>query len=289
MLSFSAFVHAWAIGHGIASYLARYYPDVLQDRHVTEGLHGFFWLRRELELGWSHVRALIGATTFDTFHVHLAGDPGFPPVQSPPDQDLGSTTSRSPPGSSIVRTWMRSCGGERVFRASALRGHRTIIFGGNGRGQCVVAPDGPTMNEYIVHGVNGLRDDPRLRRPSTSRYAARLGREAQRGILAGRARWAVGEKALVDFIVHAECGAVWGPRTAGVEPRRPSVAGQRCGSLGFPSAESGSPEPRRNVRCGPSVPARPEYRTLRNAGYASQCAGLACGPTSGSSRLGGLV
>ena len=67
VLSFSAYVHAWATGAGIASRLLRYYPEPSPDRCPDDGLHGFFWVRRELELGWpvfASNDAKEGATAF---------------------------------------------------------------------------------------------------------------------------------------------------------------------------------------------------------------------------------
>jgi glycosyltransferase involved in cell wall biosynthesis len=225
VLSFSTFVHAWAVGHGIASYFARYYPEVPQDRRGAEGLHGFFWLRRELELGWTHVRTLIGTTAFETFHLHLAGDPGFPPVQSPPDGDLSSYNV-------TISTWFedRSDFDEVLRRANVYfaprlsEGIGQSFLEAMARGQCVVAPDGPTMNEYIVHGVNGLLYDLRYPQALDFSDVARLGREAQRGILAGRARWVAGEKALVDFIVTPSAALY-----AEHEWHGSSLAGRRSG------------------------------------------------------------
>src|SRR5262249_29470704 len=75
VVSFSAALHALATGAGIVSHFVRYYPEVPPEpAHAQSGLHGFFWLRRETELGWGLVRTLVGSTQFDTFHLHVAGD-----------------------------------------------------------------------------------------------------------------------------------------------------------------------------------------------------------------------
>jgi hypothetical protein len=57
------------------------------------------------------------------------------------------------------------------------------------------------MNEYIVHGVNGLLYDLRSPRPVDFSDAARLGEDARRGAIAGRARWEEVEEKLVEFIL----------------------------------------------------------------------------------------
>jgi hypothetical protein len=203
VLSFSTSVHALATGFGIISHFVRYHPDVPPAvPRASEELHGFFWLRRERELGWDVVRRLIGETRFDSFHLHVVGDPGFPPVQQPPPDDVAAhniTTS----------TWFerRSDFDEVVCRANVYfaprlaEGIGQTFLEAMGRGQCVVAADGPTMNEYIVHGVNGLLYDPRSPAPVDFSDVARLGEDARRGVIAGRMRWEKAEKALVEFIL----------------------------------------------------------------------------------------
>ena len=142
------------------------------------------------ELGWNMVRALIGSTRFDSFHVHFVGDPGFPDARPPPATDLEALTI-------TMSTWFerRSDLDEFVRRANVYFAPRLAEGIGQTfleamcRGQCVVAVDGPTMNEYIVHGVNGLLYDHRVPAPLDFSGVAHLGQEARRGMTAGRRRW----------------------------------------------------------------------------------------------------
>ena len=67
-------------------------------------------------------------------------------------------------------------------------------------GQCVVAPDAPTMNEYISNGTNGLLYP--LERPGAldlSRHRE-IGARARDSIERGFARWQASQEALLDFI-----------------------------------------------------------------------------------------
>jgi hypothetical protein len=203
VLSFSTSVHTLATGFGIVSYLAHYFPEApAAPRHTSEGLHGFFWLRRDQELGCEVVRALIGSTRFESFHVHVVGDPGFPAVNLPLPEDLKAhhvTTS----------TWFDRhsdfddvvCRANVYFASRLAEGIGQTFLEAMGRGQCVVAADCPTMNEYIVHGVNGLLYDPRSPAPLDFSDVARLGHDARRGVTAGRRRWEQSEELLVDFIL----------------------------------------------------------------------------------------
>jgi hypothetical protein len=203
VLSFSASVHMLATGFGIVTHQAQYHPEVPPaPERPPDGLHGFFWLRRQAELGWNMVRALVGSTRFDSFHVHVVGDPGFPDPQAPPPEDVDAyriTVSAWFDRRSELDDILRRV---NVYFAPRLaEGIGQSFLEAMSRGQCVVAPDGPTMNEYIVHGVNGLLYDPRVPAPLDFSEVAHLGQEARRGMTAGRRRWEEAEELLVDFIL----------------------------------------------------------------------------------------
>jgi glycosyltransferase involved in cell wall biosynthesis len=69
------------------------------------------------------------------------------------------------------------------------------------RGQCVIAADNPTMNEYITHGVNGLLFAPRQPMPLDLAAMPRLGRRAREGIEDGFERWQRDRRGrLLDYI-----------------------------------------------------------------------------------------
>jgi len=211
VLSFSTAVHVLANVAGIVSHHVRYYPKLTQSV-ASEGLHGFFWIRRERELGWEHIRTVLGDTRFDSFHIHLAGDPGFPPVRAPSADDgalYNITTS----------TWFnhRTDFEKVVQRANVFFAPRLTEGIGQSfleamsRGQCVIAADNPTMNEYIVHGVNGLIYDPKRLEPLDFSDAVQLGRQARSGVAAGRIRWEAMELGLVDYILTPS-SSVYGGR-----------------------------------------------------------------------------
>ena len=56
-------------------------------------------------------------------------------------------------------------------------------------GMCVVAPDCPTMNEYIKHNVNGLLYDPNNPEPLDFSNAETLGEKARSSLEEGRIAW----------------------------------------------------------------------------------------------------
>jgi hypothetical protein len=203
VLNFSNAGHCMTTSFGIASHFVRYYPPVVdRPNPPTEGLHGFYWLRRELEMPWQLIRKLIANTRFDSFHIHLSTDPGFPPARQPSDEDIARhkiTTS----------AWFENKADLDVLIARANIYFAPRLNEGIGqsfleamsRGQCVVAPNQGTMNEYIVPGLNGLLYDPR--RPVALDFSNcfELGRQAKRGARYGRALWEQSEEDLLSFIL----------------------------------------------------------------------------------------
>jgi hypothetical protein len=204
VLSFSAAVHTLAMSFGIVSHFARYYPEVptAACAPAATGLRGFFWLRREMELDWRLVRTLISRTQFETFHLHAVGDPGFPRLRLPPNDDLlayNITITNWFEDKAEFESVVREA---NVYFAPRLsEGIGQSFLEAMGRGQCVVAPDSPTMNEYIIHGVNGILYDPRRPSPVDFAEVARLGDAARRGARVGRKHWDALADDVVDFIL----------------------------------------------------------------------------------------
>ncbi|WP_213952848.1 glycosyltransferase family 4 protein [Variovorax sp. dw_954] len=203
VLNFSNATHCMTTAFGIASHLIRYYQPVQETAAPPQqGLHGFFWLRREQQLPWETIRALVSGTAFDSFHIHLATDPGTAPPQSPSAGDVARhhiTTSTWFEDKADLNAVMARA---NVYFAPRLEeGIGQSFLEAMGRGQCVVAPDFGTMNEYIVPGVNGLLYDPRNPGPLDFSDAVALGAQARRGTVEGRARWEAAEADLVRFIL----------------------------------------------------------------------------------------
>ena len=68
-------------------------------------------------------------------------------------------------------------------------------------GKCVVSPDYGTMNDYILHGVNGLLYDLHKPQPLDFSQAAQLGARARESIERGFEQWQKREAELVEYIV----------------------------------------------------------------------------------------
>ena len=202
IISFSSAVHAIAIGSGVASHQCRYYQEVSEkDLSRTDGLHGFFWLRREDQISWKIIRTLISESNFDSFHIHLATDPGSPQPELPSEEDIRSfniTTS----------TWFKDKSDlyDVLERANVFfcprmeEGIGQSFLEALSRGQCVVAPNHGTMNEYILHGINGLLFDSSDPAPLCFDRVKIMGHAARESVAIGRRQWQEAEERLIKYI-----------------------------------------------------------------------------------------
>jgi hypothetical protein len=203
VLNFSNALQSMTTAFGIASHFARYYQPVAgPPAPARDGLHGFFWLRRELQLPWKTIRQLIQGVRFDSFHIHLATDPGTDAPQLPSAEDVARhhiTTSTWFEHKADLHALMERA--NVYFAPRAEEGIGQSFLEAMGRGQCVVAPNQGTMNEYILPGFNGLLFDIRDPQPLDFSDVARLGARARESTIAGRAAWENAEEELVRFVL----------------------------------------------------------------------------------------
>ena len=225
VLSFSNALHSMTTAFGIVSHFARYYQPVADySTPPQQGLHGFFWIRRERELPWQVIRKLIANEHFDSFHIHLATDPGTPQAQLPSAEDVARDNITTSVWFENKKDLDAHTARANIFFAPRLEeGIGQAFLEAMARGQCVVAPNHGTMNEYIIPGINGLLYD--IRNPTIIDFSdvAELGRQAKKSALLGRRRWEDAEQGLVDFILAPSASLYMNfhqyPRLSDVEPQ----------------------------------------------------------------------
>jgi len=160
VVNFSMVSHGITIGAGIRSELFRFYREPLKKVSSTDGLNGFLWIRLEDEISWKKVKLLIGETKFNAFHIHIAKDPNSSEIQMPPEEDIKKYNI-------TISTWFEDkeefysiLDNANVYFVPRMEeGIGQSFLEAFSRGQCVVAPNNGTMNEYIQDGFTGLLYD----------------------------------------------------------------------------------------------------------------------------------
>jgi GT2 family glycosyltransferase len=181
----------------------QYFPDPAQ-YHIVDNfdtLRGFFWYRRR-DIPPSLIFRLCRGAEFERFIVHDAPDPGHE----------SEITWNTPP--SHIRNIQHTSWFANAEEYDARLRDANIVFAPRSRegigmsaleamasGQCVVAPNAPTMNEYISNGLNGMLYVPgRLSRLDFS-AARMIGARARESVERGHKRWLTSIADFVDFVV----------------------------------------------------------------------------------------
>lgn len=202
VVSFSWKLHEEVMRRNPYSAPFQYFPDPAQYEPIVpdrEALRAFFWYRTKA-IGPQRVFDLCRGQTLETLTIHHAPDP---------HQDgLASWSCPAHIRHLELTGWFES---ERdylemvrrhavFFAPRVLEGIGMSFLEAMALGQCVVAPDAPTMNEYISNGTNGLLYP--LERPGAldlSRYRE-IGARARDSVERGFTRWQASQSELLDFI-----------------------------------------------------------------------------------------
>jgi hypothetical protein len=178
---------------GLVSLWLQYWPQATPDMPDFTDLRVFWWRRRP-DIHWPVIKQLMAGWPVTRLHLHEVPDPTYQtpePIGRADIQRFGITTS----------TWFEDRDGlDRLLREFNLviapRRFEGIGFSfleAMSRGQVVLAENQPTMNEYIVHGVNGLLYEPdrtaRWHLPLTPARARDMGLRAHQSCRRGHAEW----------------------------------------------------------------------------------------------------
>ncbi len=198
----------------------QYFPDPAAVPPVTDfaTLRGFLWYRRR-DIPPEAAFALTAGTPFASLAIHDAPDPGHEapfPAAAPAHVARLGRTAWSADGSAFADALAAA---NVFFAPRPLEGIGMAFLEAMVRGLCVVAPDAPTMNEYISHGTNGLLHAPGHRTPLDFTQAREIGARARESMLRGRAGWEAGIPALLDFIATPKAAiAARGAAVAAASP-----------------------------------------------------------------------
>jgi len=202
ILSFSSALHAIATGFGLRSFSVRYYQPPKDYVPLAELPRVFFWLRHEEHVSWPIVRTLLGETHFDSVHLHIAPDPHTPKPSLPTEMERKEYNIVTSTWFAKKRDFLDILERANIFFAPRREeGIGQSFLEAMARGQCVVAPDNGTMNEYILHGVNGLLYNPEHPAPLDFSRFTKLGEAARQSVAAGYERWLAVEDRLEEFIL----------------------------------------------------------------------------------------
>lgn len=203
IVNFSKALHEQLCRLGIRSgYFQFFLPPDLSVSEVSknDGLHGFFWQRTD-GITWEHIRTLIKGADFRSFHLHLAVDPpGYDKIV-PTDEEMSRYNITLSEWFDKHEDYFKATSRANVFFAPRLyEGIGMSFVEAMARGKFIVAPDHPTMNEYITHGLNGLLYNPDVPEPLAFPSSDALVGPVLQSATEGYGRWCEQRADLLDFI-----------------------------------------------------------------------------------------
>ena len=230
VLSFCWALHQRLREWNLDSFHTQYFPDPDKFLKVNDfsGLRGYLWQRRK-EIGWREVRKLSGDHRWKKFWLHIGMDPTYGECEQPSISEMQRFNIEITHFSPTPDAARANLSAANVFFASRLEeGIGMSFLEALARGQCVLAPDAPTMSEYITNGVNGILYDPsRLPEQSLS-SAETIGLNARNYMEAGHEDWCFDKSERLPALLFGHQSGLSVPRTRGqAEWRRPALKGEK--------------------------------------------------------------
>ena len=185
-------------GHDVLT--VRYWQPVPEaSTEIATGLRGFFW-PRQAGLVWSHVRPVMGDSSWDSFHLHVTSPEGASALPSEEERARFHIveTSWFEQSSEYKNAVSRA---NVYFAPRRFEGIGQAVLEAMAMGLCVVSPDNPTMNEYLVHGQTGLLFNPDAPCALDFGRVLELGRNARAAAVQGRSGWEASLPSIRAFLV----------------------------------------------------------------------------------------
>ncbi|HUX43074.1 MAG TPA: glycosyltransferase [Rectinemataceae bacterium] len=181
VLCFSRTLHEFLEGRSFRSHHVRYFsapPSALPAPPREKGLRIFFWERSRL-IDWACVRALLGESKVEAFHYHRSSNIESGLGELPGEQDVERYHIVFSDWFDSRASYIEALASCTVYIAPReSEGIGLSFIEALAMGLCVVAPNAPTMNEYIEDGVNGILYDPALPKPLSFFGAEAMGKKA---------------------------------------------------------------------------------------------------------------
>ena len=203
-VNFSKNLHQQQIKQGMESCYVQYFPNPEKFEQVKDfsTLRGFFWQRRpDHQLHWHFAKSLL-IGQLSKLHVHNAPDvqppKGVPQISDWPLLNEIITESTWFEKKEDFLTVLNS---SNIFIAPRLaEGIGLAALEAMAQGQCVIAHNDATMDEYIKSGYNGFLYEHKKPRPINLKDAEKIGLRARQTVEKGYQTWSKSKDKLLKFI-----------------------------------------------------------------------------------------
>lgn len=180
----------------------QYYPNPSDLGGFTfdyEERNVYFWYRKD-PINWDLVKKLMENTRVDKIIIKNDPDPGSKPL-SISQQDIERYRVKIVQGHLEGPEYSKLLTQANIFIAPrVIEGIGQSVVESLMRGQCVIAPNEPTMNEYIKHDSNGILYDPKKPEGLDLSNYDEIGMRARMEAISGYKKWNKDKRKFLSFI-----------------------------------------------------------------------------------------
>lgn len=198
IINFSKTLHEHLLDLGLSSYYIQYFPKPFENFDNGNPSHVYFW-QRVSNLNLNLVENLLKNFSFQKLHLHKVLDPDN--YFKEPSQQLASKIEVSEwyDTREKMQKDIEMCA---IYIAPRpYEGIGMSFLEAMAMGRCVIAPNHPTMNEYIVNGQNGLLYDFSAPQPLKGDVdIAKIQQNAYEFICCGYAQWEMNKYKILEWL-----------------------------------------------------------------------------------------
>lgn len=197
VICFSKNLHNRLTYLGLSSHYIQYFPEPKRKCDLGDSSRVFFW-HRVSELHVGIVETLLRDFNLTKLHIHKSPDPGqiFVEPSRLMDPLVEYSTWYSTKEEMLAE--IEDCG--IYISPRPYEGIGMSFLEAMAMGRCVIAPDYPTMNEYIRHGYNGLLYDFQNVHSLKPVDIQRIQRNAYASIKQGFSEWEKDKHKILDWL-----------------------------------------------------------------------------------------
>jgi glycosyltransferase involved in cell wall biosynthesis len=186
IICFSSTLHRELLERGYRSYYIQYFPKPFQSVDYGSPKSVFFWQRLEM-ININTVMDLMKDINIDHIHIHKSLDPNQKFIEPSRQQKIEISYSEWLENASDMQTIMQRSAfyiAPRLYEGIGMSFLEAMAMG-----RCVIAPNMPTMNEYIENGVNGILYDLEQIHPIKIKDIREIQKNAEKYIVNGYNNW----------------------------------------------------------------------------------------------------
>ncbi|HCS78786.1 TPA: hypothetical protein DIV55_03505 [Patescibacteria group bacterium] len=200
---FSSTLYQMLQKFGMNCFYLQYYPDPKEFTPIVDytSIRVYFWYRRD-PINWQLVKTLLAKTNIAAITIKNDPDPGNKPLVIN-SHDIKKYSIRLYSKHLPLVQHRKVISQASVYMAPRiLEGIGVSFVEALTQGQCVIAPNQPTMNEYIRNNSNGYLYNVDRVKPLDLGAFAQIGKNARHEAKKGYQKWQQNSQSLISFITN---------------------------------------------------------------------------------------